>query len=266
MSKTSIAKMKVSMKDDDSASDTIEYFEQAGNWRNIIFLPHNYFWKLLIVFTIVANCLLVIYSMYFIETLGRGWLNTAYYIFEIFYFANVILMLMHRYVWRFLFWQFHWSILVSWFCSYMVYQKTQIYFPKPVVLLIIDVITLLPYYETYYLLKSKSHISTKHLPNDYWRIKVLGRLVTVIHFFHSVGNEPGLNHLALLTLQQLVIYVLYTMVVSAIWFGLINGDEVSWAVCLKYHQFDNSSRASWFIVSFTTIGNCLGHNWAGTSS
>ncbi|GJQ69135.1 hypothetical protein Trydic_g6293 [Trypoxylus dichotomus] len=245
MSRSSVpaSKVKITMlKTDDSTSENLEYYQEAGNWRNIIFLPHNFFWKLLIVFTIVANCLLVCYNIFFTMEHVQGWFSTTYYGFEVFYFANLILVLMHR---------------------YMRYQRTQVYLPKPLALVVIDLITLLPYYEIYYLLKSKSKLNTLAVSKDYLRIKVVGRLATVMYFFQSTYNEPGLDHIVLISMKQFVIFFLYTMWISGYWFWLTSKYSHNWTKCLKYHQFNNLSMSSWFVISYTTVGNCLAHNWSG---
>lgn len=146
----------------------------------------------------------------------------------------------------------------------MIYQKTQIYVCKPLGLVIIDILTLLPYYEIYYLLKSKSAVSLVDVSSDYLRIKVIGRLVTVAYFFHCTSNEPGLNHIVLITVKQFIVYFLYTMCVCGIWFNLKQYEiGENWTECLKYHQFNNKSMSAWFVISYTTIGNCLAHNSAG---
>lgn len=148
-------------------------------------------------------------------------------------------------------------------CRSMSYRKTQIYLPKPLTLVVIDIITLLPYYELYFLLKSKSQSSTEGFAKDYLRIKVIGRLTTVLHFFQCTYNEPGLNHIVLITIKQIIIFFLYAMSISSAWYRLSFESKSNWTATLQYHQFNNNSMSAWFILSFSTIGNCLAHNYSG---
>lgn len=143
------------------------------------------------------------------------------------------------------------------------YQKTQTYLPKNSYFLLIDALTLLPYYETYYILQLSSKGRAHKFSWDYTRLKVFLRISNIVQFFYTTDRIPGLNHILVTTLTQMVIFFLYQIIVSSFFYALRNYASTKWTDNLQYHNFNNRSALQWLILTNTLIGNVLAHNWSG---
>nr|XP_022913144.1 uncharacterized protein LOC111423988 [Onthophagus taurus] len=227
----------ISIKDySDVVSERIEYFEETGNWRSIIFLPFNMVWKILVMLSTVINCNFVAYILLY-ETDPGTLTFTIYYIFEGIYFINTLLSILHR---------------------AMKFRKTKSFTPKNAYLLTLDVISLLPYYELYYLLMKISYGENYEFASDTTRVKVFLRLVAVLAFFINSNNEPGLNHLLLMTVLHFVIYSLYCIVFSGIWY-----DFEEWKTSLTHHYINRESTVNMWLVCYAFVSSIFYHAWSG---
>ncbi|KAK9693394.1 hypothetical protein QE152_g34223 [Popillia japonica] len=135
---------------DHSTEQHHTYNDDASNWRKIIFLPHQMLWRMMMVTTILIDCCIVTYSLNYSESLSLAQI-VLYYMCECMYFVDVVLTILHKYM--------------------TAFRQTEVHLPKNTYFMVIDVFTLLPYYEIYYLLRRTSKGKASTFKKDYVKAK-----------------------------------------------------------------------------------------------
>ncbi|KAK9736771.1 hypothetical protein QE152_g11326 [Popillia japonica] len=129
-------------------------------------------WKILVVTTIQLNLNMALYYLVFTKKESPLSFAIPYYMCETIYFVDVVLVIMYRCLGQ--------------------YSRTQFYSPRHALLITIDVISLLPIYELYYIIEHCSNGSEMDGSRDLMKLKTVLRLQYVVSFYKSIRNHPGL--------------------------------------------------------------------------
>ncbi|XP_022918862.2 uncharacterized protein [Onthophagus taurus] len=229
--------------DDDETEGEVSYYDARRNWKNCIFLQFKLFWRVFLCFGILVNIVAVLYFLIFIKH-EKTWIFLfPFYVFEMFYFVDVCLAIMHR-------------------CM-KVHRSSRLHKSRNLLLLTIDIISILPYYEIYCILLRTS-IGPSYSPGaDYFKLKVLLRLQYVGYLYFILRNQPTGNQLVVVVLGQMYFFIVFVMIMASVWYTLKDVLAKSWELNLGNYHFDNKNPVHWLIICINIIGCCFMHNWAG---
>lgn len=139
------------------------------------------------------------------------------------------------------------------------YRRIRDYDPKNVFTLIIDVFTLLPINEVYFLwlYSTGSRDSMNMLFVRSVKIKCALRLYRVYQYSNRVQNQAGRNQIFAIFLSHFVTVFLFIHVLASIWYNLscYKCNKPNWTNYLEeYHIFNSSIKKHWFVISYASIG------------
>ena len=87
--------MKKSIQLSLPSEEFTESTAETADWRQIIFLPFQPLWQLVLVISIIADVFCAIFDVFYNPT-ERDFLNALYYICEILYSIDTVLVILHR--------------------------------------------------------------------------------------------------------------------------------------------------------------------------
>lgn len=143
------------------------------------------------------------------------------------------------------------------------YRRKQLHFPRHALLLTVDIISLFPVYELYYIMEHCSYGDEGAAARDYIKLKVILRLLYAISFYRSIRNHPGVNQIVVVIFGQFYIMLLYILFGSSIWYLVRTDDESIWMNHASHLQINRNGSLDWFLVCFSLIGNAYMHSSAG---
>lgn len=147
------------------------------------------------------------------------------------------------------------------------FRRIRDHSPRAVMYLVIDVITLLPIYEVYFLLL---YISGREDTMNFTfrqviRIKSALRLYRVYIYTIKMKSQAGRNQIRIIWLSHFVTVALVVHVLGALWYNMAcwKCGEGDWTEKLEGHIFNPSLITDWFIICFTNIGIAFQHSDRG---
>lgn len=229
-------------EEDESYAD-----ESELGWRNIIFVPFGSVWQIMLNMSVFVNSFTVIYILaYGVHDKDEMRIEEIHYTLEIIYFVDTVLFIMHR--------------------KMRTYRIIRDHEPRGTATLTIDILTLLPIYEIYFLLTYLSrHGSDLHI-RRYIRTKSVVRLYRICIYFHKMKARAASNQVWFIVLEQFFIVIMSVQFLGAIWYalGCWQCNRPNWTQTIsEYHEFDDKSSFHWFLFSYGTIGNLFLHNYKG---
>lgn len=241
-------------------------------WKNIIFIPFDKKWEIMVVIgTLIQTCT-AIYDLIFGNL--NDLVKKLYIVNEFIYFLDTILIILHRYLFVFFFAQnfnhFYFILFFIVFLSFLrrnmkTHRKKRTHMPKNLFLIAIDVFTLLPIINIYEVVQTTSGLSVNAMIKDIGKMQVLPRFYRIILYFSKLRNSIGLNQLFVICLYILIRIIIMTLVISCI-FYVIEGGEVDMMRNLKNWNvfiFEVETRFEYFLATVITIGNLLLNNSHG---
>lgn len=146
------------------------------------------------------------------------------------------------------------------------YRRIREHEPKPLIFLILDVLSLLPIYETHLLIKAASReslINTKL--RDALKIQSLLRYYTVFLYFSKQSYSAGVNNVFIVSSNHFLKLIILTQLIGAIWYNLKcwKCERKNWTVNMRDFHFNEDDPLSWAMICYYTIGNLLMHSWSG---
>lgn len=145
------------------------------------------------------------------------------------------------------------------------YSRTQFYSPRHALLITIDVISLLPIYELYYIIEHCSNGSEMDGSRDLMKLKTVLRLQYVVSFYKSIRNHPGVNQIVVVICGQFYVLIFYVVVVACFWYVCSDDPSSIWKANLADIQMNKANPLHWFIICISTVGNAYMHSAVGTS-
>lgn len=144
------------------------------------------------------------------------------------------------------------------------YRKKRSHNPRNLFSLAVDVLTLLPIYEIYILVKYTAGLET-NTDRFLVRLQSLPRMYRVFQYFSKLRNTAGLDQRVIASIYQIVRIFIITSSVSAVWYHLADGkiSENTWTKNLHSKNFNSSNPMHWSMVCFSTMGSMFLHNAIG---
>lgn len=147
------------------------------------------------------------------------------------------------------------------------HRETREYEPKPMLYLTLDMITLLPAYEIYWLLRSASRLSVDNaILRKLLKVPSTFRVYRVYSYFAKLTHNAGINQILIVFSGHCLKLIIITHVIAAIWYYLSCWkcqDVKNWTENIKDYHFDSNNPVHWLIICFTTINNIFANNWRG---
>lgn len=141
------------------------------------------------------------------------------------------------------------------------------YKPRPLLLIFVDILTLLPVYEVFLLLHYAKikRPESEHDVRDYSRMKTTVRLYRVYIYLDNLTYQAGFNQLVNVTITQIIRMAVAAHLLGAILYFLscYKCDYDDWTVDLFDTIFDPEVPAHWFAICFVMMCSLLQHNWKG---
>ncbi|KAF5281795.1 hypothetical protein FQR65_LT14542 [Abscondita terminalis] len=221
---------------------TLEEWKYSQNdysivWKDVIFLPFNATWQCVVMSGVILNGFFVVYDLpyngdHFYDEYG----DLIYYASGTFYFIDCILSIAHRYM--------------------VNYRSARAIKPKSIQTLALDVLSLIPFYEVYVMIKTASRSSVTNNNIKYsFRIQSLIRIYPMFKCFHQLIS--GVNGIILTYLLKLALLI---HIFGAVWYsqGLLHDDA-----SISSMKFDRNNTLNWYIVSYCTSGQNFFQNLRG---
>lgn len=141
------------------------------------------------------------------------------------------------------------------------YRKKRSHMPRNLFSLTVDVITLLPIYEIYHLVKYTAGVAL-YSDRSMVRLQSLPRLYRVIQYFSKLRNTAGLDQRVIASIYQIVRIYLITSIMSIVWYHLSEGkvSQKTWTSNIKSPNFNSSNSMHWYLVCYCTMGSMFLHN------
>nr|XP_022912668.1 uncharacterized protein LOC111423625 [Onthophagus taurus] len=210
-------------------------------FSKLIFLPFNEPWAYFIALTTLLNVIINIIHFFF-QYSTETW-SYIYYAFEFFFLVNIIGLLIHRYMPK--------------------QRRSRTEEPIHPLHLLLNIISVLPYYEIHYLLHL--HTWNVYKPVDFYRIKVVLRIISVYLFFKRKTNSVGINHVAVVIMQHLTRVLVISVVLSCVWylFACFRCGFRNWTHAVPTDTINVNNSLHWWITSFHITSSIVAHNWMG---
>lgn len=142
------------------------------------------------------------------------------------------------------------------------HAKLRAYKPRNLLALSIDVITLIPFYETFEIISEASYGGNYNAPfKKQARLKVVPRMYRVYLFFHVLRHTAGLSQIIVVVSQHFVFFVVFSHTAGALWNALKcwRCGIKNWTVNISYFLFHPTKPIHWLVVCYTYTANIFAH-------
>lgn len=129
---------------------------------------------------------------------------------------------------------------------------------KNLLFITIDVLSLIPVFLVYVLVRETSGYTVEPHQKEFARIQTLPRFYRVIIYFTKLRNTAGLNQLFIVCMYLLIRIFFLTIIGACIWHACEMG-EVHILKYLKQVENEPVKAEDWFALSYLKVGNLFLH-------
>lgn len=141
------------------------------------------------------------------------------------------------------------------------HRKKRKYFPRNLLYITIDVLTILPFFEIYLLIRRTSGYAVTEDARYYARLQTLPRFYRVIFVFGTLRNTVGLNQLLIVCVYLIIRIVFLTLFIST---SLLYPAEVGKSKEIHDNKktwnafgFEPKTPSEMFLLIYITTGNLM---------